>query len=95
MRLLKWILGIVAALVLLGYFVGMPYLREKTKKHSPERTATYAERGLDLKVTYCSPSKRAGRSLGAWYLMAKSGEPGPTKRRPLQQVLLLNWGSSP
>ena len=62
MKWLKWIGGILIIIVLLGYFVGMPYLREQTKKHSPERTATYEGNGLDLRVTYCSPSKK-GRNI--------------------------------
>jgi hypothetical protein len=64
MKLLKWIIGILAALVLLMYFVGMPYLREQTKKHSPERNVTYTEMGLDLQVTYCSPSKKGREIFG-------------------------------
>ncbi len=64
MKLLKWIVGILAALFLLGYFVGLPYLREQTKKHSPQQTATYAQNGLDLQVTYCSPSKKGREIFG-------------------------------
>jgi hypothetical protein len=64
MKLLKWIIGILAALVLLVYFVGMPYLREQTKKHSPERKVTYTEMGLDLQVTYSSPSKKGREIFG-------------------------------
>ncbi|MGB5236714.1 MAG: DUF2911 domain-containing protein [Flavobacteriaceae bacterium] len=58
MKILKWIIGILVALVLLFYFVGMPYLREQTKKHSPEKTSTYLENGFDLTVHYSSPFKK-------------------------------------
>lgn len=64
MKALKWIVGILAALLLLGYFVGLPYLREQTKKQSPERIATFEEDGLTLKVTYCSPSKKGREIFG-------------------------------
>ncbi len=58
MKILKWILGILIALILLFYFVGMPYLREQTKKHSPEKTAAYTKNGFDLAVHYSSPFKK-------------------------------------
>ena len=64
MKTLKWIVGILVALLVLGYFVGLPYLREQTKKQSPERIATYEEDGLTLKVTYCSPSKKGREIFG-------------------------------
>jgi hypothetical protein len=64
MKALKWIVGILAALLLLGYFVGLPYLREQTKKNSPERIATFEENGLTLKATYCSPSKKGREIFG-------------------------------
>ena len=49
---------VLAALVLLFVFVGMPYLKEQTKKNSPERVTTYNENGLDLEVKYSSPFKK-------------------------------------
>ena len=58
MRILKWILIVLAALILLFYFIGMPYLREQTKKHSPERTSTYVQDGFDVTVNYSSPYKK-------------------------------------
>ncbi|MBT8203845.1 MAG: DUF2911 domain-containing protein [Eudoraea sp.] len=58
MKILRWVLIILAALVLLFVFVGMPYLKEQTKKNSPERIATYSENGLDLEVKYSSPFKK-------------------------------------
>ena len=58
MKILKWILIVLAALILLFFFVGMPYLREQTKKHSPETTSTYNQNGYDLSVNYSSPSKK-------------------------------------
>ena len=64
MKALKWILGILVILVLLFVFVGMPYARKQTKKHSPERTAVYQENGMDLAVAYCSPSKKGREIFG-------------------------------
>jgi len=48
----------IIALLLLFVFVGMPIMKEQTKKHSPETTATYTQDGFDLKVVYSSPSKK-------------------------------------
>ena len=58
MKILKWILVSLAALLLLFFFVGMPYLREQTKKHSPQVTAAYTNNGFDLEVHYSSPFKK-------------------------------------
>ncbi len=58
MKILRWVKIILAELVLLFVFVGMPYLREQTKKNSPERVATFNEDGLDLEVKYSSPYKK-------------------------------------
>lgn len=33
-------------------------MKEQTKKHSPEKTATYTKNGMDLSVTYSSPFKK-------------------------------------
>ncbi len=62
MKVVKWIVIVLGLLALLFYFVGMPYLREQTKKNSPEKTATYAREGVDLAVTYSSPFKK-GRGI--------------------------------
>ncbi len=58
MKILKWIIGILVVLGLLFYFVGMPFLRQQTKKHSPETTVVYQKDGYDLLVNYSSPSKK-------------------------------------
>jgi len=58
MKKLKWILLVLVALVALFVFVGMPYMKDQTKKHSPQITNTYTENGLDLSVNYSSPSKK-------------------------------------
>ena len=58
MKILKWIIGILVVLALLFYFVAMPFLREQTKKNSPETTTVYQENGYDLLVNYSSPYKK-------------------------------------
>ncbi len=58
MKILKWLLLVLAVLGLLFYFVLGPYMREQTKKNSPEETATYNQNGLDLSVNYSSPAKK-------------------------------------
>jgi hypothetical protein len=62
MKTFKWVGGILLALLLLFYFVGMPVMREQTKKISPEKTEHYEQDGLTLTVTYSSPSKK-GRTI--------------------------------
>ncbi|NNE78598.1 MAG: DUF2911 domain-containing protein [Pricia sp.] len=58
MKFLKWLLIILAVLGLLFFFVLGPYMRDQTKKHSPEKTSTYEQNGFDLTVNYSSPSKK-------------------------------------
>lgn len=58
MKIVKWIGIILAVVLLLGYFIGMPYLREQTKKHSPEKEVVYEAAGITLKVNYCAPFKK-------------------------------------
>ena len=65
MKFLKWFFIVIAVLVLFGVFVGMPYMKKQTKKHSPEKTASYTENGMDMSVNYCSPSKKDRIIFGA------------------------------
>ena len=58
MKKLKWILLVVVAIIALVMFVGMPYMKEQTKKNSPQVTNAYTKNGMDLSVTYSSPSKK-------------------------------------
>lgn len=58
MKVLKWILIILIVIGALFYFVGQPYLKDQTKKNSPEKIATYKEDGLDMTVNYSSPFKK-------------------------------------
>jgi hypothetical protein len=58
MKFVKWILIIAAAFALLFYFVAMPYMQDQTKKHSPQRTASYTKNGLEVVVNYSSPFKK-------------------------------------
>ncbi|ALM07565.1 hypothetical protein SB49_06940 [Sediminicola sp. YIK13] len=58
MKALKWILIVVIVLVALFYFVGQPFLKEQTKKNSPEKIATFKEDGMEMTVNYSSPFKK-------------------------------------
>lgn len=64
MKVLKWILIILAAIVVLFYFVAMPYLKEQTKKNSPQKTVVYTENGMDLTLKYSSPFKKGREIFG-------------------------------
>lgn len=65
MKILKWTGIVMVILVLLVYFVGLPYMREQTKKASPERTAHYEAAGIALDVHYSSPSKKGREIFGS------------------------------
>ncbi|MFT4831663.1 MAG: hypothetical protein ACI815_001313 [Psychroserpens sp.] len=58
MKVLKWLLITIVVIGALFYFVGQPYLKEQTKKNSPEKTATYKEGGMNMTVKYSSPFKK-------------------------------------
>ncbi|MDX1315781.1 MAG: DUF2911 domain-containing protein [Eudoraea sp.] len=58
MKIFKWVVIVLIALILLFVFVGMPYLKKQTKKNSPEKVATYVQDGLDIQVKYSSPFKK-------------------------------------
>jgi len=64
MKVLKWIGIVLVVLVLLFIFVVQPFMIKQTKKHSPEREATYTEMGYNLKVSYNSPSKKGREIFG-------------------------------
>lgn len=64
MKLLKRLIVVLLVLFGLFYFVGLPYLRKQTKKHSPEKTSTYVLQGADLEVHYSSPSKKGREIFG-------------------------------
>lgn len=64
MKVLKWILIVVLIIGALFYFVGQPYLKEQTKKNSPEKTATYKDGSMDMTVKYSSPFKKDREIFG-------------------------------
>ena len=61
MKILKWVLIILGALIALG-FLAMPLLKQQTKKASPEQTIDYNKGDLDISVFYCRPYKK-GRTI--------------------------------
>lgn len=65
MKFPKWVLAVVTVLALAFFLFGRPYLKEQTKKISPEKTATYEKNGMDLKVNYSSPFKKGREIFGA------------------------------
>lgn len=58
MKILKKLGIVFLILAALFYFVGMPYIQKQTKKHSPEKVASYVFKGTELEVKYSSPSKK-------------------------------------
>lgn len=57
MKILKWSLGIVFFLAIVGYF-GFSYMKKQTKKASPEEVIEYKMNDLELSVFYCRPYKK-------------------------------------
>ncbi|WP_103865589.1 DUF2911 domain-containing protein [Aquimarina sp. I32.4] len=56
-KLLKQTAFIVLGLVIIG-FAGMYFLKQNTKKHSPEETITHTAKGTDFTVFYNRPYKK-------------------------------------
>lgn len=71
MKILKKLLIVFFVLGALFFFVGMPYLQKQTKKHSPEKIASYVLKGTELEVKYSSPSKKNRPIFGALVPYAK------------------------
>lgn len=57
MKFLKWV-GIILVTLVAVAFVGGNIMKSVTKKHSPEDTVNYSQRGLELSVVYCRPYKK-------------------------------------
>ena len=64
LNILPWIIGSLIVLSLLFIFVIGPILKSQTKKHSPEQHITHNQGDLELKVSYCSPSKKDRKIFG-------------------------------
>lgn len=63
-KVLKWSLGVVAALVVI-LFIAFKVLQSQTKKHSPETTVEYVQDGVEISVFYNRPSKKGREIFGA------------------------------
>ncbi len=64
LNILLWIIGSLIVLSLLFIFVIGPIMKSNTKKHSPEQHITFTQGDLELKVFYCSPSKKGRKIFG-------------------------------
>jgi hypothetical protein len=63
MKIIKWILIVLAVMGLFAYF-GMDYLKEHTKKASPEEVVEYKNEHIALSVFYCRPYKKGREIFG-------------------------------
>lgn len=63
MKVLKWILIVIAVLVAAG-FIFMPIAKNMTKKHSPEEIVHFVDGDLDIEVFYCRPFKKERQIFG-------------------------------
>ncbi|MBM1106456.1 DUF2911 domain-containing protein [Aurantibacter crassamenti] len=80
MKIFKWLAALVVV-ILLVLFVGMPYMQQQTKKHSPEKISSFQQNGLDLEVKYSSPSKKGRVIFGElvpYDLVWRTGANEPT-----------------
>lgn len=59
-KILLWIVGVLAGLALILMFVVWPIMKKNTKKHSPEQHITFVHtvNDLELETVYSSPSKK-------------------------------------
>lgn len=93
MKKLKWIFIVVLVLVALFYFVGQPYLKEQTKKNSPEKMASYKEGGLDLTVNYSSPFKKDRIIFGKlvpYNVVWRTGANEPTTFTTTSDIMIID-----
>ncbi len=93
MKKLKWILIGLVALIVLVMFVGMPYMQEQTKKHSPEVTKTYTKNGIDLSVNFSSPSKKDRVIFGElvpYDLVWRTGANEPTTFTTVSNIKIID-----
>ena len=60
MKRILIILGVIAAIALVGFFT----LRSWTKSSSPEAIAQIDQNGLQIKVDYCQPYKKGRKIFG-------------------------------
>ncbi|WBU89470.1 DUF2911 domain-containing protein [Cellulophaga omnivescoria] len=65
MKVIQWMIITVVVLGLLTVFVGIPMMKDQTKKFSPEETVTYNKNNYNLSVVYCSPSKKDRAIFGS------------------------------
>jgi hypothetical protein len=63
MKVLKWILIVIVALIVLG-FAGFQFMKYQTKKVSPEETVTYESDDITLEVNYSRPYKKGREIFG-------------------------------
>lgn len=65
LKIILWIVGILVSVALIFFLLVGPMLKKATKKHSPEVTELYDINGLNIEVTYSSPSKKGREIFGA------------------------------
>jgi len=57
-KIVLWIVGILAALVLIFMLLVGPMMKKNTKKHSPEQNITFTQNDLQIDLFYSSPAKK-------------------------------------
>lgn len=93
MKILKWLLIVLIVLAALFFTVGQPYLKGQTKKHSPEKTATYSKNGVDLSVNYSSPAKKDREIFGAlvpYGTLWRTGANEPTTFTTASDIMIID-----
>lgn len=93
MKFIKWFFIVAVVLSLLVVFVGMPYMKTQTKKHSPEKTANYTKNGMDMAVNYSSPSKKNRVIFGAlvpYDVVWRTGANEPTTFTTASDIMVID-----
>lgn len=64
MKILKWIILVLAGLLIAGFLFFRFYFIPETKKASPEDTVEYFEDDLKIDIVYCRPSTKGREIFG-------------------------------
>ncbi|MBL4663267.1 MAG: DUF2911 domain-containing protein [Flavobacteriaceae bacterium] len=64
-KIILWIIGILAGIALILFLVVGPMMKKNTKKHSPEVTEIYNINDVKIEVFYSSPTKKGREIFGS------------------------------
>jgi hypothetical protein len=93
MKALKWIGIIVVVLGVTGYF-GFDYMKEQTKKNSPQDTIVYKSGNFTLEATYCRPFKKGREIFGGLVPLGEVWRTGANEPTTLTTNKQIKFGNA-